>query len=92
MTEERTTSRPTLHSDVWQDIQARLDRIEDKGERIETKLDSRLSNLDTKDDAIATRQTRLEGQLAGSIAMIRWLGPTGVAALVFALLKGSGFV
>lgn len=81
----RTTSRPTLHSDVWQDIQGRLDRIEDK-------LDTRLTALDSKVDAIATRQTRLEGQLAGSIAMIRWLGPTGVAALVFALLKGAGFV
>jgi len=79
------TSRPVLHDNVWTDIQGRLDRIEDK-------IDTRLTTLDHKVDSLGMRQTRLEGQLSGSIAMVRWLGPTGVAALLFALLKGAGFI
>jgi hypothetical protein len=70
---------------VYQRIEARLDRIEDK-------LDTRLTSLDGKVDALATRQTRMEGELRGSIAMVRWLGPTGVAALIFGALKASGLL
>jgi len=70
---------------VYQRIEARLDRIEDK-------LDTRLTSLDTKVDALATRQTRMEGELRGSIAMVRWLGPTGVGALIFGALKASGLL
>lgn len=74
-----------LHDSVWSDIQNALNRIEDK-------LDSRLDALDTKVDGLASRQDRLEGRLDGSIGMIRWLGPTGAAGLLFGLLKVSGLI
>lgn len=70
-------------SGVYSRIEARLDRIEDK-------LDTRLTILDNKVDGATGRLDRLEGRLDGSIGMIRWLGPAGVAALLAGLLKASG--
>lgn len=78
------TTRPVLRESVFRDIQSRLDRIEDK-------LDLRLSSLDAKVDGLASRQDRLEGRLDGSIGMIRWLGPSGVIALLFGVAKAAGF-
>lgn len=78
-------TRPVLRESVFRDIQGRLDRIEDK-------LDIRLSSLDAKVDGLASRQDRLEGRLDGSIGMIRWLGPTGVAALLFGVIKATGLI
>ena len=70
---------------VYSRIEARLDRIEDK-------LDNRMNDLDAKVDGTSSRLDRLEGRLDGSIGMVKWLGPTGVAAIVFALLKSSGYL
>jgi hypothetical protein len=70
---------------VYARIEARLDRIEDK-------LDTRMTTLDAKVDAIGARQDRLEGELRGSVGMLRWLGPTGIAALLFGVLKASGLL
>lgn len=79
------STRPVLRESVFRDIQTRLDRIEDK-------LDSRLTTLDKKVDSLASKQDRLEGRLDGSIGMIRWLGPTGVAALLFGVIKAAGLI
>ncbi len=64
---------------------ARLDRIEDK-------LDARMTTLDSKVDTIGSRQDRLEGKLDGTLGMIRWLGPTGVAAIIFGAAKAAGIL
>jgi hypothetical protein len=63
------------------DLYDRLDRIEDK-------LDLRLNTLDAKVDLVASRIDRMEGALG----MLKWLGPTGVAAVGYALLKGAGYL
>jgi hypothetical protein len=64
-------------------------RIEQRLDRIEDKLDTRMTTLDAKVDAVGSRQDRLEGELRGSLGMVKWLGPTGVGALVYGLLKAS---
>ena len=74
---EHPSTRGTSNNDLL----SRLDRIEDK-------LDRRLNTLDGKVDDANSRLDRLEGGLA----MLKWLGPTGVAALVFALLQSAGFI
>lgn len=63
------------------DLDGRLDRIEDK-------LDTRMTVLDSKVDLVASRMDKLEGALG----MLKWLGPTGVAAVGYALLKGAGYL
>jgi len=70
---------------VYQRIEERLNRIEDK-------LDTRMTALDSKVDGIKTRQDSLEGELRGAFGMLKWLGPTGVAALAYALVKSAGFI
>lgn len=64
---------------------ARLDRIEDK-------LDARMTTLDTKVDNIGSRQDRLEGKLDGTLGMVKWLGPTGMGALLFGVMKAAGLL
>jgi hypothetical protein len=65
---------------VYERIEARLDRIEDK-------LDTRMTTLDSKVDEIKSRQDRLEGEFRGAVGMLKWLGPTGVVAIVVGLLR-----
>ena len=85
---DEMSDTPSIHDGgpgVYGRIEARLDRIEDK-------LDTRMTTLDEKVDSITSRQDRLEGKLDGSIGMIRWLGPTGLAALVVGVAKAIGLV
>lgn len=70
---------------VFGRIEARLDRIEDK-------LDARMNSLDKKVDGLSTRQDRLEGRLDGMVAIIKWVGPAGVAAIIFGLLVLYGLL
>lgn len=63
------------------EIYARLDRIEDK-------LDRRLDVTDIKVDLVAARLDKMEGALS----MLKWLGPTGVVAVIGALLKSTGYI
>lgn len=51
--------------------------------RLETKLDTRLNRLERNDDALQSRLDRLEG----GIALIKWLGPAGVGAVLLGLLS-----
>lgn len=76
---------PSTNPGVYMRLEARLERIEDK-------LDTRLSALDVKVDGVAARQDRLEGKLDGSLAIVKWLGPVGLAALLFGLLSIYGLV
>lgn len=76
---------PFSNPGVYQRIEERLNRIEDK-------LDTRMTTLDSKVDEIKSRQDKLEGELRGAFGMLKWLGPTGVAALVYAVARSSGFL
>lgn len=55
-------------------------------ERLEAKLDRRLDNLDREVDNLAARVDRIEG----GMALVRWLGPAGVAALILGMLAAFG--
>ena len=55
--------------------------------RLEGKVDTRLNQLEGKVDTIASRQDRLEGGLS----LVKWLGPTGLVALVYAIGKAAGY-
>lgn len=72
-------------------------------ERVESRLVSRIDALDAriaahmllqdaKVDAIDTRLDRLEGRLQGSLEMVKWLGPVGLAAIAIGLIRGLGLV
>lgn len=70
-------TRPSSYGDLFD----RLDRIEDK-------LDRRLNSMDTKVDGLTSRLDRMEGGLG----MLKWLGPTGIAALIFGVSKSLGLI
>lgn len=74
---EHPTTRGTSNGDLL----SRLDRIEDK-------LDRRLNDLDSKVDDVSSRLDRMEGGLG----MLRWLGPTGVVAVIFAIATAAGLI
>ncbi len=79
------TEEPSTNPGVYTRIEQRLERIEDK-------LDARMDVLDTKVDGLNSRQDRLEGKLEGTVGMIRWLGPVGVAAILFGLMTMYGLL
>lgn len=60
--------------------------------RTETKVDNRMAELDLKVDLLASRVDRLEGRLEGSVGMLKWLGPTGLVAVVFGIARLTGIV
>jgi hypothetical protein len=69
--------RPSSYGDLFD----RLDRIEDK-------LDRRLNSVDSKVDGLTSRLDRMEGGLG----MLKWLGPTGIAALVYGVARSQGLL
>lgn len=60
--------------------------------RLETKVDNRMAELDLKVDLLSSRVDRLEGRLEGSVGMLKWLGPTGLVAVIFGIARLSGIV
>lgn len=77
MTDDPVDNRRPSNGDLY----ARLDRIEDK-------MDLRLNALDSKVDAASARLDRMEGGLS----MLKWLGPTGIVAVIFAIAQASGLL
>ena len=72
-------------AELRRDSADRLDRIEDK-------LDTRMTTQDSKVDAIKSDLDQLRGELRGSLGVVKWLGPTGVAALLYGVAKSQGLL
>lgn len=87
MSESDVPARPTNN-----DIYARLDRIEDKLDRRLDSLDGKVDRVDLKVDIATSRIDRLEGRLEGSLGLVKWLGPAGVGALIYGVLKSQGLI
>lgn len=81
---------------VYSRIEANLEKLRAEQsfrlDRIEDKLDRRMTDLDAKVDGLGARQDRLEGKLEGTLGIIKWLGPVGLAALVFGLMTVYGLL
>lgn len=60
--------------------------------RLEGKLDEQSRRFDTDIDLVKTEQTYLRGKIDGSLGMVKWLGPTGVAAVILALAKSANLL
>ena len=70
-------TRPSNYGDLFD----RLDRIEDK-------IDRRMTSVDHKVDGLTSRLDRMEGGLG----MLKWLGPSGVVALFYGVAKSQGLI
>lgn len=53
-----------------------------------TKIGNRLDKQDDRLDGAVSRLDRIEG----AVNVIKWLGPVGLAALLYGVLKGGGFM
>ena len=67
-------------------------RLDGKLDAMEQKFNQRAESTDTRVDDVIRRQERLEGRLEGSFGMVKWLGPAGVAAVIFGAAKASGLI
>lgn len=70
------------------DIYGRLDRIEDLLTARLDRIDSKVDAVDVKVDGATSRLDKMEGALT----FVKWLGPAGIAALVYGLLTAQGFI
>lgn len=55
--------------------------------RLDDKMTARMDRTDGKVDGLQTRMDRIEG----AVSMVKWLGPTGLAAVIGGLLALAGF-
>ena len=71
--------------------------------RLEGKLDSSLGRLESEFDihkaevtaelqAVRTEQTYQKGRMDGSLGMVKWLGPAGIAAVIIGAAKAAGLI
>lgn len=81
-------TRPSSYGDLFDAIAVLRSEQKAQSDRIEDKLDLRLNTVDTKVDGLTSRLDRMEGGLG----MLKWLGPTGVAALVYGVAKSQGLI
>lgn len=51
-------------------------------QRLDAKIDARFTGLENRIDRVESRQDRNDGRLD----MVKWLGPTGLAALLIGVL------
>jgi hypothetical protein len=54
--------------------------------RLEGKFDAHKQSVEAEVDVLRADQTYLKGKIDGWMGMVKWLGPTGVAALILGLL------
>ncbi len=69
-----------------QDLLAAVNRLEDKIDDRFRLQDAQIERVNIKVDAAGARLSQIEG----AVSIIRWLGPAGLAALVFGVAKGAG--
>lgn len=50
--------------------------------RLDSKIDARFTGLENRIDRVESRQDRNDGR----IDMVKWLGPTGIVALILGVL------
>lgn len=60
--------------------------------RLEGKVEAASNRFDAELDTVKQEQTYLRGKIDGSLGMVKWLGPTGVAAVIVAVAKGAGLL
>lgn len=56
--------------------------------RLDSKIDARFTGLEKRIDRVEARQDRNDGR----IDMVKWLGPTGIAAIITGLLFMAGYM
>ena len=88
MADDPPVARGSSYADLYGIISRCQVEQRAQADRIEDKIDQHLNALDNKVDALASRLDHMEGALG----MLKWLGPTGIAALVYTIASAQGFV
>lgn len=65
--------------DVFESVAGLRGEVNAQGQRLTQEI-----------TAVQTEQAYMKGKIDGSVGMMKWLGPTGVVALVYGMLKASG--
>lgn len=71
-----------------QDLLAAVNRLEDKIDDRFRLQDAQIEKVDVKVSAATARLSQIEG----AVSVIKWIGPAGVAALLFGVAKTVGII
>ena len=71
-----------------QDLLAAVNRLEDKIDDRFRLQDEQIQRVDLKVSAATARLSQIEG----AVSIIKWIGPAGLAALLFGVMKGMGLL
>lgn len=67
-------------------------KVDSHAQRIEQELDAHKIQVAEEVTNVKTELTYLKGKIDGSLGLLRWLGPAGVAGVVVAAAKASGLL
>ena len=67
-------------------------KVDQNTSRMEAQLDSHREQVDAEVASVKSELTYLRGKIDGSLGLLRWLGPAGVAGVLIAIAHASGLL
>ena len=67
-------------------------KVDQTSSRLEAQLDAHKEAIDSEVAGVKSDLTYLRGRIDGSLGLLKWLGPAGVAGVVIAAAKASGLL
>lgn len=67
-------------------------KLDNATTRFDSELDAHKQTVASELEAIKNEQTYQKGRMDGSLGMIKWIGPTGIAALIIGMLVMTGIL
>ena len=67
-------------------------KVDQTSSRLEAQLDAHREAIDTEVATVKSDLTYLRGRIDGSLGLLKWLGPAGVAGIVLAAAKSAGLL
>lgn len=67
-------------------------KVDSHTQRLEAELDAHKVHVTEEVSAVKSDLTYLRGKIDGSLGLLRWIGPAGVAGVIIAAAKGAGLL
>ena len=67
-------------------------KLDSSTARLESEFDAHKAYVNTEIQAVRNEQTYQRGKVDGSLGLIKWIGPAGVGAVLYAAARAAGLL
>lgn len=67
-------------------------KVDQTSSRLEAQLDAHREAIDGEVAIVKSDLTYLRGRIDGSLGLLKWIGPAGVAGVIVAAAKATGLI